>query len=75
MTSKEANEQVQPVSIIPKEGSLQPESPVSETVQHFALGEEELGLGQWLRLSPPGMPSLLSLLLLFFAPQREKRRP
>jgi len=57
MTFKEANEQVQSISIIPKVGCLQQESPVSETVEHFALGEEELVLGKRLCLSPLACPT------------------
>lgn len=47
MSIKEANKQVQLVSVVPKGGWLQQEHPVSEAVEHFALGEEELCLGQW----------------------------
>lgn len=47
MNVKEANKQVQLVSIIPKRGWLQQEHPVREAVVHSALGEEELCLGQW----------------------------
>lgn len=45
MIFKEANGQFQPVSIIPKVDFLQQESPVSLTVEHFALDDEGLGLG------------------------------
>lgn len=69
MTFKIAKEHVQAVSIIPKASCLQQESSGSEMMQM-----KQLGLGQWLFLSPPHMPNLLSLLLLFFVPSTSKRK-